>query len=42
VSQNVSTESKMRERITRGFAEIGDEKIIENAGRIKRLNFTQG
>jgi hypothetical protein len=32
----------MRERIARGIAEIGDEKIIENAGRIKRLNFTPG
>jgi hypothetical protein len=32
VSQNVSTEFVMRERIARGTAEIGDEKIIENAG----------
>jgi hypothetical protein len=32
----------MKERTARGFAEIGDAKIIENAGRIKRLNFTQG
>jgi hypothetical protein len=32
VSQNISSESVTRERIARGFAEIGDEKIIENAG----------
>jgi hypothetical protein len=32
VSQNVGTESVMRERIARGFAEIGEEKIIEKAG----------
>jgi hypothetical protein len=32
VTQNVSTESVTRERIARSFAEIGDEKIIENAG----------
>jgi hypothetical protein len=32
----------MIERITRGFAEQGDEKIIENARGVKRLNFTQG
>jgi hypothetical protein len=32
----------MIKRTARGFAEVGNEKIIETAARVERLNFTQG